>query len=454
MRAFFLALSFMSSVVLMAQDQMTVNLYFNIKNIPADEEVQLAYRYGDKTYIREELGSFQNGAYSYQSDSVNRGVYLLNFKNKNAYFEFILNEPTFSIIADYNDLDNTQGSLGSKENEVFFGYIKKVTEINRKISEVDGNVAWDDEKKQQEREALGDEINAYRDLILEKNPGLLVTDLFKAYMDPVIPEVPAGMSEAEAQSFQFNYYKEHFFDNLNFENDALLYSPVIYSKMQIYRDQLTYQEPDSLLKTANQMIELASVNQNIKKYLIIEFFNYFANSKTVCMDKAYVAMADQYYLSGEADWIDPEQLSKIVDNANNLRNNICGEKAFNFTLKDASGKSVSLNNIQTEWTVLLFLKSDCSGCAKELEKLKSIDLSGADYKIVTVHLKDDAGWQEQVQGLKGEHYIHLTDAAGVIDWKRQYNLSSFPLVYVLDREKVIQYKRISVELLPQIIQKK
>lgn len=453
MRTAFLIFGFMSSVVLMAQDQMTVNLYFNIKNLPANEEVQLAYRLGDKSYIKEELGRSQNGAYNYQSDSVHRGVYLLNFKNKNTYFEFILNEPAFSIIADYNDLNNTQGSLGSKENEVFFDFTKKVTQQNQKISQVDNNASWNEERKEQEKEILNNDTREFMESIVAENPGLLVTDLLKASMDPVIPDAPSGMTEQEAQMFRFNYYKDHFFDNVNFENSALLYSPVIYSKVTMYRDQLTYQEPDSLLNAANRMIQLASVNYDIKKYLVIEFLNYFAKSKVICMDKAYVAMADQYYASGEADWVDPEQLNKIIDNANNLRNNICGKKAFNFTLKDAVGKSISLNSTQAEWTVLLFLKSDCSSCDRELEKLKSVELSGVDYKVVTIHLKDDAGWQKQMQDFQGDQYVHLTDVVGVIDWKQQYNLNSFPLVYVLDKEKVIRYKQVSVELLPQLIGK-
>lgn len=453
MRALLLTFFFISSVVLVAQNQMTVNLYFNIKNIPADEEVQLAYRYGDKTYIKKELGQFQNGAYSYQSDSVDRGVYLLNFKDKNSYFEFILNEPTFSLTADYNDLNNTQASLGSKENEVFFDFIKKVNEHNQKVLQVDEHTAWDDQRKEQEMQSLNEEMTQYRESILSENQGLLVTDLLKGSIDPIIPDVPEGMSEADAQNFRFNYYREHFFDNLNFENSALLYSPIIYSKIQTYRDQLTYQEPDSLLKAANHMIELASVDSEVKKYMIIEFLNFFAKSKVVCMDKAYVGMVDRYYASGEASWVDSDQLNKIIENANNLRNNLCGERAFNFTLKDSEGKSVSLHSIQAEWTVILFLDSDCSSCERELQNLKSLDLSEVDYKIVTVHLKEDETWQKQVSDLKGDQYIHLKDVAGLVDWEQQYNLRAFPMVYVLDKDKVIQLKRVSVGLLPQIMGK-
>jgi len=441
----------MCSGALMAQNTMNVNLFFNIKNLPADEEVQLAYRYGDKSYIREELGNFQNGAYGYQSDSVNRGVYLLNFKNKNAYFEFILNEPVFSIIADYNDLMNSQGSLGSKENEVFFGYVKKGQEVNLRISSVEANSEWDDQKKKQEVDLLIKEMEAYRDDLVQQNPELLVSDLIKVSMEPVIPEVPAGLSAEESQKFQFNYYRDHFFDHVNFTNSALLYSPALFAKMQVYRDQLTYHEPDSLIKAARHLIGLASVNKEVQKFFIMEFFNYFAKSKTVCMDKAYVAMADEYYASGEADWIDQAQLEKIIENANNLRNNLCGEKAFNFTLKDANGKSVSLSSVQAQWTILVFLKSDCAHCDRELKNLKSLNLPEVDYKIVTVHLKDDEGWQQQMEGFKDAQWVNLTDAAGLIEWKRQYNLNTFPLIYVLDKEKIIKYKKIGADQIPDLL---
>ena len=51
------------------------------------------------------------------------------------------------------------------------------------------------------------------------------------------------------------------------------------------------------------------------------------SSQVMCMDKVFVKLVNQYYASGQVDWLNEEQLKKIVDRAKELRHTMCGEYA-------------------------------------------------------------------------------------------------------------------------------
>lgn len=451
MRYTVLFLLIVSGFRMFGQELITVDYTFAVANLPEGEKVQLAYHLGGKTYVKHAFEPSSTGILSYQSDSVHTGVYMLYFSNKGEYVQFLINEPKFSMAIDYNNLIGGLKVDGSKENQAFFDMIKYLNGQSEKLG------LNDDESGLSESEAR-ENVAVYKSLLKERqqqvvkdNPGTLLADFVRASMEIEIPDGPTGASQDEMQEFRFNYFKTHFFDNVNFENAGLLYSPVLYSRIDYYLKELTIQQPDSMIAAAKRLGELSSANKEINKFLIIHLLNEFANSKAVCMDKAYVYMVDTYYATGIADWVDEGQLEKILANANNLRNNLCGSKAYNFKLTSSDFEQVELDQVTADWTILVFLKSGCSECNELLKRLSSMELDGASYKVVTVHQKGDKDWLSQLAGYEGEGWINLIDTEGDIDWKRQYNLSSFPLVYLLDEQKNIQYKRISPAQIAQII---
>lgn len=430
---------------------MTVDYTFAINNLPQNETVQLAYYLGDKTYIRHEFGPSVTGIFNYKSDSVHRGIYLLYFKQKGDFAQVVFNEPKFSMALDYQDILGSMKVDGSKENQVYYDYLKYLSQQRGKAETINNEEGLTEGQKTQKQSLIDKEVKARQHSIIKENPNTLVADFIRATFDPEIPNPAAGLSEAEAQDWRFYYYRHHFFDDFDFSNSSLLYTPVFHNKLSVYRNQLTPQEPDSMIAMVNRVISLAAGNEEVKKYLIIDLVNEFAKSKVVCMDKVYVYMVDTYYASGIADWIDKDQLNKMLNNANKLRNSLCGVNAYNFKLTSASYEQVELKQIKTDWTILVFLKSDCSHCERVLLDLKSLDLPNADYKIVTIHQKGDQGWLDQLADFKSDKWLNLIDTQGEIDWEKQYNLDKYPLVYVLDANKVIRYKRVEASQIQQIL---
>lgn len=433
------------------QDLMTVDYTFAVSNLPENETVQLAYYLGGKTYIRHEFGSSVTGIFNYKADSVHRGMYFLYFKQKGDLAQVIFNEPKFSMAIDYKDLLGSMKVDGSIENQVYYNYLRYLNQQRKAIELINKEEGLAEIQKTQKQNVLDQEVKTKQKSIIEANPNTLVAAFIQASLEPEIPNSPARLSEAEAQDWRFYYYRDHYFDDFDLSNSSLLYTPVFQNKLNVYRNQLTPQEPDSMIAMVNRLISLAEDNEEVKRYLIIDLVNEFARSKVVCMDKVYVYMVDTYYASGVADWVDKDQLNKMLSRANSLRNNLCGVKAYNFKLTSASYEQVELNQIKADWTILVFLKSDCSHCDKVLLDLKSLEPTNADYKIVTIHQKGDQNWLNQLADFKNDKWLNLIDTQGEIDWAKQYNLDSYPLVYVLDANKVIRYKRVEANQIQQII---
>ena len=57
------------------------------------------------------------------------------------------------------------------------------------------------------------------------------------------------MDKQQKQIFQFNYYKENFWNNMDFTDERILRTPIFFNKMDTYLNKLTVQDPDSIKKS-------------------------------------------------------------------------------------------------------------------------------------------------------------------------------------------------------------
>ena len=71
------------------------------------------------------------------------------------------------------------------------------------------------------------------------------------------------MNTQEKQIFQFNYYKNNFWNNIDFTDSRMLRLR-FFNKMDTYLNKLTIQDPDSIKKSADVLVKLS---RQIKTYL-------------------------------------------------------------------------------------------------------------------------------------------------------------------------------------------
>jgi len=132
-----------------------------------------------------------------------------------------------------------------------------------------------------------------------------------------------------------------------------------------------------------------------------------------------------------------------------------GTKAPNFALKTIDGKQYSLSSFKGRPVLLEFFAVWCPHCQRESTVLNQLDSSfgpkglqtiavlaspygrnydnsgGSDLTVVT---KSDVRWFETTFGVK-----HLTVIDPTFATVNTYNASSYPTLYVVDRQGIIRY---------------
>jgi len=426
-----------------------------------DTTCQLAYYFGDKQYIKDSARVDKNGVMTFKGDeTLPGGIYLAVMPDKK-YFELIIDkEQKFSMETDTADYINNMKIKNSKDNEIFYAYLKWISirgkEIEALRKQMDG--AKDDATKTKEIKdkqiAIDKEVKDYKLNLIKENPTLLLAKVFEASTDPEIPEAPLLANGKKDSTFAYRYYKEHYFDKIDMKDDRLLRSPIFGNKIKQYIEKLTAQIPDSINASADKMISLANPTGDIFKYLVYYITNTYEKSNIMGMDAVFVYMAKNYYLSGKAFWVDEAQQEKICDRVKALDPCLIGRKANNMKLLKNDFHPIALNDIKAKYTIVYFWDPSCGHCTKVTPQLKTFydaNKKALDVEVLGVYIEaDTTEWFKYIKE-KELNWINAADLLGTAQFRKYYDIYSTPVAYLLDSEKRIIAKRIEVEQLEDFI---
>ncbi|MEZ4996936.1 MAG: DUF5106 domain-containing protein [Bacteroidales bacterium] len=141
----------------------------------------------------------------------------------------------------------------------------------------------------------------------ENNRGSLLGAIARSVIpvETPTPVVPPGTHNPDSVSrlLSYNSYKEHFFDNTDFSEPGLIRSPVLGNRLDQFFRQVVIQMPDSIIKEADRLLEMSSVNDDVFQYVAVWLMNKYASSEIMGHDAVVVHLADRVYLSGrKAPW--------------------------------------------------------------------------------------------------------------------------------------------------------
>ena len=102
------------------------------------------------------------------------------------------------------------------------------------------------------------------------------------------------------------------------------------------------------------------------KFYLSHFLNEYAASKIVGFDAVYVHLVDKYYANGKADWVEQDNLDKIVKRANDIRPTLIGKIGADLTVYSQDDTPITISELDYEYLILLFWKPDCGHCKKAM----------------------------------------------------------------------------------------
>ena len=410
------------------------------------------------------------------------GMYWIYLPNKK-YFDILLSDnQVFTIeVADTSDMMKGIKFINSNENKLFFDYrimINDKGDIANKLVEKKKNSTSPQQKDSLTKaiDKLHQEVIGFIQKIKTDNPKLFLTALLTSFEDVQVPDSPKDAKGIITDStFQYRYYRSHYFDNFNLTDPRMLRTIFYEQKVKNYMDKVIPQIPDTISKEVDQLIEKVRGNEELFRFMLVTLFNQYATSQIMGQDAVLVHVAEKWYLP-YATWSDKkytDNLKKeIAKTKPNLINSISPDLklvevptdhfmvAKNDTALKSNpyvGNNITLHSIKAKFLVVVFWEADCGHCKKiipELYTLYQQKLKDKGVQILAIHMISSVEGKRKWIDFVNEHstydWINAWSPYNY-DYKDLYNVYTTPQIYLLDENKKIIAKRIGPEQVEDII---
>ena len=428
-----------------------------------DTVCYLGYHYGDKQYIKDTTRIDSKGQFSFKGkEKLDGGIYLIVSPEKR-YFEIIVpsDNQMITFETDSADFVMKMKVKNSPENELFYQYLQFINPLGKEVEKLKSELeaAKDDTLKAKTiKDKIADidkRVVNYKKEVIAKHPKTFVANMFRAMQDIEVPDAPIKADGSIDSTFKYFYYKEHFWDNIDFSDDKIIRSPIYHAKLKQFFETVVVQIPDSINKEADKLIAKARANKEIFKYTVWFITNTFEKSKIMGMDAVFVHMGKNYYMKGEAYWVDSTTLAKITERVQKTEPNLIGKIAPELKVKDSLMRDVYLSKIKADYTIIYFFAPSCGHCKKVTPVMMDVykRVKPQNVEVLAVCTEYDwEDWKKYLQETKPE-WINTIDITNTSNFRNNYDIYSTPVIYLLDKDKKIIAKRIGAEQIEEIIEK-
>jgi thiol-disulfide isomerase/thioredoxin len=419
-----------------------------------DTTLLLGHYYSESTYAKDTAKSV-NGVFSFDGKkALPPGVYFI-IKGKIKLFELLIGtNQKFQMATSTKDYVANMKVTGDYDNQLFFDNmrfnVERNTEAEPHVKVMQDSTASEDAKKTA-REALtkiNDKVMAYQDGVIAKYPESFTAKLFKTTKKIEVPEPPKRPDGSIDSTFQLRYYREHYFDNFDLSDEALIRLPrnIYKEKVDEYLDKLFVPEADTLTVAINKLIAKTKKNQEAYKYLTWICLLKYQQPKYMGLDQVYVNLYDKYYATGEMNfWVNDQLKKNLKEQADRIRSSALGKKSNNLILKDVNGNMRSLHSMANKYTVLFIFDPDCGHCKKETPKLVDFKNSTKlDVGVYTVSADTSmTKTQKYVKEMKMEKFVNTCFYYSAVgNYRDLYDAETTPTIYILDKDKKIIGRKI------------
>lgn len=407
------------------------------------------------------------------TQKLNGGIYLIGYPNKAGFFEILVDKnQKFSIKADTATIARGAGFEDSKDNTLFHSYQQQMSSRGRRINELQQQLKTAANKTDSARitaELLktDKEVKDYREDLIRNNPNTLLTTLLVAMREPELTGNLKNPKNKEDSLTAYNFYKGQYWEGVGFWDGRLAYTTFFEEKLDKYFTQLVAPHPDSVIKEIDHMLGFASASEEMSRFLLIKFVNRYLNQKYMWEDAVFVHLFEKYFSNKNYAWLNDKGKKTITDRAYSLMANIMGSPASDIVLPDTSGAITGLYDLKANFTVVVFWDPTCGHCKEVLPRLDSFyhaRWKAAGLKMFAISKETDGSkkdWLDFIRQQKLNEWVHVyyskADDKTRIDnnipgYSQLYDVQTFPTVYLLDKEKRIVAKKLSVEQTDDVLQ--
>ena len=400
MKKFTLFLIALLSVQLSAQ-----NISGCITSMPDSiSNIKVAYVRGKGLAVKQEI-PVKNGCFNAAWEHPEQGIFIVYIDGGHT-FDMVVSNGDLKIQGDYNSLENVQLSgPGIEEFNGFKGLLKS-----------------DPNEEQIRNYLLAIKDNGLREFLL---PQIL----------PLNPDT------------NVYWLRNHFWDYTNLRSKSTIINPFFEKNRKIYFEQVLGHDPDTVIKHLNTLLN-SPMDDQVRKVLVSTATYHYETSNYMGEDKVFVWLAQTFYNSGFADWMDKDDLAKIKEKSDGLSTELIGNPARDFAFDTKDRGRIRLADVQSPITILYFWDSTCGHCKKETPRLKKFyeEYKDKGVEVVAITLENEfTSWNK---------YIDENELTWINGYESDFERPNFlwyyyipttPKKLVLDKDKKIIAKNLDVE---------
>lgn len=445
---------------------------FEFKGLKAKDTVYLANYYGKNLYYFDT--AYVNGtsvALFKKKKELRPGIFAVVIPGGKR-MELVIAEPAFSATADTSDLEESIVYTNSRENTEFERYKKTIGSFTKRAEGL--KEKGEKGKSSDALKALDKEVKDFQLKFMQDNKDLLIGQYVTLLLDVEIPEFPKNPDGSRDSISTYYYYRDHYFDRVNLKNDYMTNTALFANKLEYWMDKIVLQHPDTIVKMTRFMTDKMVNGGDLYKYTVEYVTTTYNKSKIIGMDAVFVGLAHEYFLAGKTAWVDTARMRKIKEYVAKTEPLLLGKPAHPLSLVDTTMKNWKrLYDMKDDIIVLVFWEPSCGHCKKAMPILAEYfnKTKGKDFGVYAVSPDSDADWTKFIHENKMEGFTNVTVLPGLnadqpklisliqsgttdlksLNYKDTYDVYSTPTVYILDKNKKILLKQVSVEQIEELI---
>jgi len=399
------------------------------------------------------------------------GIYFVVNPKMTILFDFIMDEGQhFKIIGDTSNLNEVK-IIGSKENDLFKAYTLSMNKIGQDLNTIQSSlskaVTSKDSADIKAQYLIKDkEMKAVRNQFMANNPNALTSHFLKVMQRPEPPAIPIVNGKADS-TFPFYYVKNHFWEGVLFNDNRLIHTPFFEDKLDEYFRNYVSRDPDSIIDEVQYILTVAKTGKEIYPFLLFKFTNKYISPEYMGQDKVFLHIFQNFFAKGDTVLLNEASKKSITERAYSIMANQLGLAAAPLNINTIDDKPFSLYNTAAPYTFIAFWDPTCSHCKVEIPQLDSMYKSQwkkLNIKLIGVNInyKENLAWKKFIadKHLTDWTHVYQTEAdlnkeisAGKPSTIRQlYDVYKTPTFYLLDKDKKIIAKNLSIEQFNDFLQ--
>ncbi len=414
----------------------------------------------DQNYLADSCLIDANGNFELKRKSpLKKGLFFVVLP-ENQNFQLILDEnQKFSVKADRSNIVKTFKADKSKENELLYKTLNfendqkiiydSLYNLSRTMPESDPRSKdvineikkWTENRKK------------YLEDLKKNNPTSFFVKFKLAGQNPEPKDIRKPNGDLDTLG-QLEQYRVDFWNNVDFTDERLLYTPVLSNKLKKFIMELTPQNPDSIIRQADVIIQKSLVNKELFQFISNWIAFQYQPTKTNVMDgeAVYVHIINKYFTRDLAYWLDSTSLAGLRKKAWEMEASTLGKIGQNVTSTAPDGSTKSLYDLKKPYTVVYMYTPSCEHCQKETPILRRVYEENKDkFDVFAIVLDtNQSEWENYIKKNDMGVFTNVYDPSNRSIYAK-YFVDITPEVYVLNSERKLIGKNLKPDQIMTII---